>query len=286
MRHYSKRAAFTLVELLMVIGIIALLVGILLPALGKARRSAQEVRSLSNLRQMMIGYTMYYQENRGWVLFGYPPATVNGGPITVEDPVSGQSFGSPVSDRYPWRLLKYVGNIWEILHSHTEVPPLPAAGDSPSDAFAKAYTLSINPTYGINAVYVGGQNGPLYQGFGLPNGDTPNTGHHVVFKASEVRHPTQLIVFADSHAYNAPGVSGGLHYLTPPHANGHHWQVENGKIKRLNSSLIMGVPEGWFSQHVMVAFFDGHAQAMLPGELDDMRLWANDANSADYDFVP
>jgi prepilin-type N-terminal cleavage/methylation domain-containing protein/prepilin-type processing-associated H-X9-DG protein len=279
------KRAFTLVELLVVVGIIAVLVGLLLPALGSARRSAKEVRSLSGLRQMMMGYTQYTLENRGAVMFGYPPATVNGRPLEVEDGVSGQRFGYPVSDRYPWRLLKYVGNIWEIVHSHAEVPPAPGPNDSAAQAFAKAYTLSINPTYGINAVYVGGQNGPIYQGFAGPNGDSPNTGKHVVFRASEVRRATELIVFADCKGMNTGG-AGGLHYLTPPRASGQNWRVVNEKVESLKPSMIQGLPVGWYSPRVMVAFFDGHVEAKLPSDLANMRLWANWADRADYDFVP
>ncbi|MCC6422334.1 MAG: prepilin-type N-terminal cleavage/methylation domain-containing protein [Phycisphaerales bacterium] len=68
-RRQSWASAFTLVELLVVIGIIALLISILMPALNKARQSSLQVACASNMRQLGVAMSLYCAENKNW----FPP---------------------------------------------------------------------------------------------------------------------------------------------------------------------------------------------------------------------
>jgi prepilin-type N-terminal cleavage/methylation domain-containing protein len=64
-----QRRGFTLVELLVVIGIIAVLIGVLLPTLGKARDAANRSACLSNIRQLSNAWIMYANDNKGNLVF-------------------------------------------------------------------------------------------------------------------------------------------------------------------------------------------------------------------------
>ena len=71
-RADRRRAGFTLVELLVVVGIIALLIGLLLPALGKAREQSRRTNCLANLRTIGQGLYMYANAHRDRLPNGNP----------------------------------------------------------------------------------------------------------------------------------------------------------------------------------------------------------------------
>lgn len=97
---HALRRGFSLIELLVVIGLIAVLLGLLMPALSHSRRSARALQCKSNLRQLGHALHMYRNDHNGWFYpIGYDPYTGE---------FRSDAFGTsvPPHERWPMKTFK------------------------------------------------------------------------------------------------------------------------------------------------------------------------------------
>ncbi len=155
----KRHHAFTLIELLVVISIIALLVGILLPALGAARRSAKRSVCASNERQCATGTVAYATDNKGWIptlnLAGAKQDRVGNFTTFYVSGRSGKAFGLGIlyttnyigiAEAFYCPTQEYEAFTWEFYEAYTPyatgVPP--TGGGSGGDFFRTGYYFNPN----------------------------------------------------------------------------------------------------------------------------------------------
>jgi len=241
------RSGFTLVELLVVIGIIAVLVSILLPSLNRAREAAKQVKCLNNLRNIANATIMYTNEN----LFCMP-TSAEGPPQKREDWIYWQPPGSgtPYDDVNQSIIAKYMGNRTVDTHpppcppARTDEPRVTAGGRPP-------YPFS----YSVNGFVMANNS---------RNTNPPPTGRDYFRKITQCRNASAKIWYVDEAEST---INDGLFAPDPGAqdvvASRHELRRNdgNGLDSTINQSVRQGPGKG------NVVYLDGHAEFTARSEI-------------------
>ena len=233
-----KSKAFTLVELLVVIGIIAVLISVLLPVLGRARAEANKIKCESNMRTMLQSITMYVSENKNTL-----PSADWGGYYRWGWLYDAQTAGNP------WRPEDVkTGVLWpyqktlQIYHC-------------PIHWLDGAQGTEILTSYLMNGAVVAYGNGPTSGGIQQPK---------PAFKITKFRRPSEQIMLWEAEERGNGSTFGGVSWN-----DGSSYPWEN----RLTRRHGRGACVGCFDSHVeWMEYADFENEVNRSGQT---RLWCN-----------
>lgn len=284
MRHAfpTRTRGFTLVEVLVTIGLIVLVVSVAMPMVSAVQRVGLRTREAAALRQVLTGWVSYATDSKGALLPGFrsglPVYQADGAPI----PSTVAGSISELEARFPWRLLPYLGHTFQSLYVNESAERLQELQSSDPAQFY--YLTSLYPSFGLNSVWVGGDQ----QRYGfmpatLPNGAANPLHGFYVSRLSGIVHPGRLTVFTSSRT-NATvdgGMREGYFRVESPRFLANQAATWAAVYDPLQPASCGGISTRSGSE-VLAGTADGATAWESVDTMRDMRRWADRATSADW----
>jgi prepilin-type N-terminal cleavage/methylation domain-containing protein/prepilin-type processing-associated H-X9-DG protein len=256
-RKVSAKKAFTLIELLVVIAIIAILAGLLLPALARAKEAGRTARCVSNVRQMAVALTIYVDDFHRYPAWKY----------FAPDGTMKSWYDSLAPALTKWTNAESVFKCPSFHYKHAEI-----LGDT-----GKMATTSVG-SYGYN-----GNSGPAGYSLGLDL-TSKLVGQNAYRRENTVVMPSAMIAFGDSYLVQwlpEKFIVGTIDLQYVPISYRSKLATFPAELKAIN--------QRHGGKHV-IAFCDGHVETikypkLFADDAETRRMWNFDhePHSTPYD---